>query len=355
MARVAELAVAVIGGDTHADSHTLQIAAPSSAPIATGTFDNTEQGHAQVLAWLIEHLPPAPQQPAGLVVVGLEGTRSYGVGLARALSAAGLLVVEVDRPARAGRRGRGKSDAIDARHAVLQVLAMDADRLPTPRADGDREALRILLTARHDLVTSRTRANNRLVALLRTGQDQDRTLLAASSTTASLVQAVLRRRHVRGLTREQVVRREEARRLARAVQSATAELKTNLQQLAGLVGDLAPALLDKPGVGPVSAAQVLVSFSHTGRVRNEAAFAALAGTAPLPASSGRTTRHRLNRGGDRALNGALHDIARNRMTHAPRTRHYTARRRQQGLSDREIRRCLKRYISRELYRALDKT
>ena len=349
MTTVAEVVDAVVGGDTHADTHTLQIALPSGVEIATATFPNTPGGCAAAVAWIVEHVP-GPR-----VVVGLEGARSYGVALGRVLASAGLPVAEVERPARRDRRGRGKSDAIDARHAALQVLAMDLARLPTPRADGDREALRILLGARRDLTTSKTAWSNQLTALLRGGDDTDRDLLAPGGWTRTALTRVTRRRHIPGLSREQAVRREEARRLARAIRAADDELTANRRQLLGVVDDLAPGLTSRVGVGPVSAAQTLVSLSHPGRIHSEAAFAALAGASPLEASSGKTTRHRLNRGGDRALNRALHDIANTRMRCDPRTRAYLERRRHEGKTDREIRRCLKRYIARELYRTLDNT
>jgi transposase len=286
------------------------------------------------------------------VAVGLEGTRSYGVGLARAVAAAGLVVLEVQPPRRADRRQRGKSDPIDAHLAALQVLRLPAGKLPVPRADGDREALRILLSARRELTVARTRQVNRLRALLLGGGEADRDLSRGALTDARL-QVIARRRARAADTTEQAVRRAEARRLATAIRTATAELAANRQQLGELVRGLAPALLDKTGVGPVSAAQAIVSWSHRGRCRSDAAFAALAGASPLPASSGRTARHRLNRGGDRQLNRALHDITLTRWRVDPRTHDYIARRRAAGKNDSEIRRSLKRYIARELFRTLE--
>ncbi len=159
----------------------------------------------------------------------------------------------------------------------------------------------------------------------------------------------------RDADRAQAVRHGELRRLAVAVRETGRQLKTNRAELAAIVNDLAPGLTDRPGIGSVSVAQVIISFSHPGRCRTDAAFAALAGTSPLPASSGRTVRHRLNRGGDRALNRAIHTIALTRMRCCDRTRAYVARRTAQGKTLREIRRCLKRYITRELYRALTAT
>ena len=154
MEMLADIVDAVIGGDTHRDTHTLEICAPFGAPIATTTIRNDDRGFTQALAWIAE------QAPGPRLVVALEGTRSYGLGLNRAVQAAGLPVIEVERPRRAGRR-RGKSDPIDAHLAALYALRVQADRLPTPRADGDREALRILLSAQRELVTARTRQVNR--------------------------------------------------------------------------------------------------------------------------------------------------------------------------------------------------
>ena len=156
-------------------------------------------------------------------------------------------------------------------------------------------------------------------------------------------------------SREQAVRHAEIRRLAQALGQARQQLKDNRAQLLAIVEDIAPGLTSRYGVGPVSAAQAIVSFSHPGRCRSEAAFAALGGTSPIPASSGQTVRHRLNRGGDRALNRAIHAIALVRMRSCPRTRAYVARRTAEGKTTREIRRCLKRYIARELYRQLTRS
>jgi transposase len=341
---VAEVVDAVIGGDTHRDTHALEMTAPTGATLATATIDNDEAGFAEALAWIAEHAP------GSRLVIGLEGTRSYGIGLARAVQAAGLVVVEVERPRRPDRR-RGKSDPIDAHLAALHILRLDADRLPTPRSDGDREALRILLGARRELTTVRTKQINRLRALLLTGEEADRKLSRGTFSDTQLT-AISRRRGKVDETIEQAVRRAEARRLAIAIRQASKELRQNKKQLATLVDALAPQLQRKIGVGPVSAAQAVVSWSHHGRCRNEAAFAALAGASPIPASSGRIVRHRYNRGGDRNLNRALHDITLTRWRACPRTHAYIARRRAQGKSDNEIRRSIKRYIARELYRTL---
>jgi len=251
-----------------------------------------------------------------------------------------------------GRRGKGKSDPIDAHLAVLAALRLDADRLPIPRADGDREALRILLGTRHELTVANTAQTNRLRALLLGGQDTERDMARATLTDPVLV-AMARRREPPQASREQAVRHSEIRRLALAIRAGRHALAANRAQLQTIVDEMAPGLTERRGIGAVTAAQAIVSFSHPGRCRSDAAFAALSGTSPLQASSGKTVRYRLNRGGDRALNSAIHTIAITRRRCCPTTRDYVARRTAEGKSSREIQRCLKRYIARELYRALN--
>jgi len=336
---------AVVGGDTHRDTHQLEMLTGAGVMISTISIDKDADGYAAAIAWIAQHAP-GPR-----VLVGLEGTRSYGVGLCRAVQTAGLQVVEVEQPKKGQRRGRGKSDPIDAHLAALTVLRMPADRKALPRSDGDREAMRILLVARNEISTTRTAQINRLRALLLLGDDEDRALSRGAMSKAHL-DRIGRRRGRRDETREQAVRRGEARRLAIAIRAADLELTANHKQLKTLVQAFAPGLLDRKGVGPFSGAQAIVSFSHVGRCRDDAAFAALAGASPLPASSGRTDRHRLNRGGDRQLNRALHTIMLTRWRDCTRTHAYIQKRRTEGLSDRDIRRCLKRYIARELFRAL---
>jgi transposase len=260
-------------------------------------------------------------------------------------------VLECEQPSRKQRRGKGKSDPIDAHLAVLAALRLDAGKLPVPRADGDREALRILLVARQEITEASTAQTGRLRALLLAGDDTDRR--AARTTLTQAVLAALAGRDLPAhASREQAVRQAEIRRLALVLGQARRDLKDNRAQLLAIVEDIAPGLTSRFGVGPVSAAQAIVSSPTQGRCRSEAAYAALAGTSPLPASSGQTVRHRLNRGGDRALNRAIHAIALVRMRSCPRTRAYVARRTAEGKTRREIRRCIKRYIARELYRQL---
>jgi transposase len=348
MTMLAEAVDAVIGIDTHRDTHEVEIADPAGKPVAALRIGNDSAGFAQLLE-AIAKVVPGPR-----VAVCIEGSRSYGIGLARALAAAGLLVIECEQPRRKQRRGKGKSDPIDAHLAVLAALRLDTSRVPVPRADGDREALRILLVARQEITAAATAQASRLRALLLTGDDTDRR--AARKALSKTALAILAGRQLPAhASREHAIRQAEIARLALALAQARCQLTDNRSQLLAIVNDIAPGLTSRYGVGPVSAAQAIVSFSHPGRCRNEAAFAALGGTSPIPASSGRTIRHRLNRGGDRALNRAIHTITLTRIRSCPRTRAYVARRTAEGKTAREIRRCLKRYIARELYRQLNQS
>ena len=346
MPMLADVVDAVVGAGTHRDVHHAEIAHPSGAVIAACSVRNTSAGYAQLLSWAREHAP-GPR-----LVACIEGTRSYGAGLTRAAAAAGLAVIECEQPTRKTRRGKGKSDPVDAHLAVLTALQPGAAKLPTPRADGDREALRILLCARQELTTTATVQTNRLRALLCDGEDHDRDL-ARVHLSDTVLARLARRLPLRDESRDLAVRQGEIRRLALALREASRALKANRGELDAIVAELAPGLTSRPGIGPVSAAQAIVSFSHPGRCRNEAAFAKLAGTSPIEASSGQITRHRLNRAGDRSLNRAIHVIASTRMRCDPATIAYVKRCRTQGKTDREIRRCIKRYIARQLYRALN--
>jgi transposase len=323
MTILAETIDAVIGGDTHRDTHALEMCTSTGATISTLEIGNTDAGFARMLAWANEYAP-GPN-----VVAALEGTRSYGIGLTRAMTAAGIRVVEAKATANAERRGKGKTDPIDAHMAAVNVLNLNTDALSVPRADGNREALRILSVARQEMTNTQTRHINQLRALLLGGDDSERELARGALANTRLGEIARRRgRSSEGI--EQVVRRCEARRLALTIKASRVALAQNKEQLAELVDLTAPSLTDGFGIGPVSAAQVIVSWSHPGRCRNDAAFASLAGVCPIPASSGRTIRHRLNRGGDRALNRALHDIVITRWRACSRTRVYIERRRSEG-------------------------
>lgn len=341
---VAEAFEWVVGVDTHARTHTYCVTdARTGAVIAVATFPNTSPGHSRALSWIRRHCP------ALTVLAAVEGTSSYGAGITAALGAVGIQVTEA-RPV--GRRDRaGKSDVIDAELAARSVLGMKRDRIPVPRQSGEREDLRILLASRRILDQQRTANRNALTALLRTvdlGVDarkplHDNQIKAIAAWRVNLKSAA---------TNNHAVARREARRLARAVLEHTAQLQDNHQQLRTLAADAAPGLQELSGVGPVTAAIIICAYSHNGRIRSEAAFAALGGVAPLPASSGNTTRHRLSRAGDRQLNRAFDIIVRSRMASDPTTRTYVARRTAEGMSTRETRRCLKRYVCRSVFRHL---
>ncbi|MFD8387561.1 IS110 family transposase [Streptomyces sp. NPDC059679] len=336
----------VIGVDTHARTHTYAVLAANGEHLGTETFPNTHAGRARAIAWVGRR---TGGDLATLWVI--EGVGSYGAQIARQTALAGYQVAEAARMGRTGRRGVGKSDPIDARRIAAAVLPLAEEQLRTPRMDeGIRAAAQILLTARDELTSERTRAVNALTALVRVA---DLGIDARRSLCAKKIGEIARWR-----PREEdlatATARTEAVRLAKRILTLDAELLDNMNRTGELV-DASPAadLRRETGIGPVTAATVLVAWSHPGRVRDEAAFAALAGVNPIPASSGNTTRHRLNRGGDRRLNRALNVIAMVRMVHHPQTRAYADRRRAEGKTDREIRRCLKRYLARRLYRHLN--
>ena len=242
MTMLAETVDAVIGIDTHRDTHEVEIADTAGKPIATMRISNDSGGFARLLAAIAE-VTPGPR-----VAVSIEGSRSYGTGLARALAAAGLLVLECEQPSRRQRRGKGKSDPIDAHLAVLAALRLDAGRLPVPRADGDREALRILLVARQEITEARTAQAGRLRALLLAGEDTDRR--AARTALSGRALAVLAGRDLPAqASREQAVRQAGIRRLAEALGQARRQLQDNRDQLLAIVDDIAPGLTSRFGVG----------------------------------------------------------------------------------------------------------
>lgn len=334
---------AVVGVDTHTDTHTAAVLTAVGAVVAQLTVPADAAGYATLLAW-------AGQHTEGLCRAWvIEGTRSHGVGLARHLQAAGEQVIEAPRlPGRARRRG-GKSDALDAVHAARSALA--AEQQATPRTDGAREALRILQTCRRHYTDLRTATVNLFKSLILTADEQLRAQLRELNTDQQV-------RHLAHLDPTSAsdpatrTRHQHLAALAADILALDTKLADNHTQLRQLVATTCPALLDEHGVGPVTAAIALTRWSHPGRLRSEAAFAALAGVNPIPASSGRTIRHRLNRGGDRTLNAALHTIiVTRRRSHQP-TRDYITRRRAEGKTDREITRCLKRYLARKLFRIM---
>ena len=283
----------------------------------------------------------------------IEGTGTYGARLARAAADAGYEVVEAPRMNARANRGIGKSDPLDARRIAAAALPLQETQLRRPRADdGVRAAVRVLLASRDHMSTERTATINALTALLRVvelGIDARGPLTAAQITTAGAWRA--RQEDLATSTA-----RWEATRLAKRVDALDADLKEVTKRITDLLRrSPASELLEQPGIGPITAAVALTAWSHLGRIRSEAAFAALAGANPIPASSGNTVRHRINRGGDRRLNRALHMAVVTRMRMEPRTRAYVERRTAEGRTLREIRRCLKRYLARQIYRQLNAT
>ncbi len=289
----------------------------------------------------------------GNLLAAVEGTSSYGASVTAVFIGLGLDVTEVRPAAKSTHVAKGKSDTIDAEAAARSVLGEEVDHLTQPRRTGDREALRVLLAARSLMDQQRTANRNALNALARTtdlGLDARRPL-----TNAQLRSVAAWRIGAEAPTTSRDIIRREARRLAKTVLEQTKALADNNRQLEQISTQIAPGLQDLSGVGPVSSAIILCAYSHKGRVRSEAAFASLGGVAPLPASSGNSTRHRLSRSGDRQLNRAFDTIVRSRMIRDPDTLDYVARRRSEGRTNKEIRRCLKRYVARSIYRQLQTT
>ncbi len=337
----------LIGVDTHAATHTYAIVdATTGALTEHREFPTTPAGLRRVQDWINRRSGSRP------VLVLIDGAGSYGATLAEQLTTAGFDIAEAPDVPHQVRHTSGKSDTIDAAEIARAARGLTTEQLRRPRQGGDRTILRVLTAARDQMTGERTRAVNALTALLRTvdlGVDARRALSAMTIATIASWRAT----HTPATTR--AVCRGEAIRLARRIRALDTELSTNQAALTTAVSAQAPELLEVRGVGPVVAATVLQAWSHPGRVRSEAAFAALAGVAPLPASSGNTRRHRLNRGGDRRLNRALYTIALTRLGHDPRTRTYRTRRIAEGATQRDIIRILKRYISRELFRLLTAT
>jgi transposase len=337
----------IIGVDTHKDTHTAAACDGRGKVLAQLRAPATEAGYAQLADWAAGVAAGRP------LAWAIEGTRHYGLGLARHLAAAGHggRVAEIDGTRHIGRRRAGKSDPVDAVRAARELLARP--RPGQPRCDGDREALRLLMTDRDNAVQSAKTARTTLASVIVTApaelRDQVRRCPGKARARACAALAC-----PPAASRLTAVTCQVLASLGQRVITLAAEAAALEKQIAALVDAIAPGLVAaEPGLGHLTAAQVLLSWSHAGRIHSEAAFAMLSGTAPLPASSGATTRHRLSRLGDRQLNRALHLIAVTRMRfHAP-TRAYADRRRTQGKTDREIRRCIKRYLARHLYRTLN--
>lgn len=342
-----EITGEITGGvDTHGLTHHAAVIDSVGRHLADQEFPATSSGYRDLLDWM---------RACGTVIaVGVEGTGAYGAELARVLTAAGVAVIDVDRPDRKTRRMKGKSDPIDAYAAATAVLSGRATGMPKSR-DGAVEAIRVLRAARRSAVKARTQAMNQIRGLLVSAPAMVREQTTGLNR-AALIRTLARLRPDGDLSCPLAATRASLRRLARRHQAMDTEIAELDAELAPLTRQAAPALLEMYGVGPDTAGQLLTSAGdNPERMRSEAAFAHLTGVAPIPASSGRTHRHRLNRGGDRAANNALHTIALVRMRHDQRTRAYVQRRTTEGLSKKDIIRCLKRYVAREVYHALTST
>jgi len=334
----------IIGVDTHKHSHTAAVVNPLGAELATSTQPVTTAGYAKLLSFAQTH---AGQQR----LWAIEGTGSYGRGLTTYLLAQDESVIEIDRPARPARRNGAKNDALDAVRAAREALSRD--RLAEPRCRGDRESLRLLLRTRNGAVDAYKKALCHLKALVVTAPAALHDRLTPLKTDALLKQCS-RLRICPGHAAEYRTTVLVLRSTARRAQALDAEAEMLKNEIDELMNRLAPTLRAEKGVGAITGGELLCAWSHPGRFRSEAAFATLAGVAPIPASSGQMTRYRLNRGGDRQLNRALHTIVLSRLAHDDETKRYAERRQAEGKTPREIKRCLKRHLARRLFKLMER-
>lgn len=345
MTSLSDFVEIVIGIDTHAETHTAAVVhAVTGEVLETHTVEATPSGY-QELVDLADRRSPAR-------VWAIEGAGAYGAGLRRYLSNVQEVTYEVDRPDRSARRNGAKTDPIDAIRAARELLA--TPHPATPRTGTDRELLAYLLTTRRMLVSSAADLQRQLFAATITAPEQLREYLRGYKADALVRRAATMRPVARSWDEHTKAIATLMRDTARRCQQLHTDADTYEKQIKTIVQSWRPDLLDMSGVGPISAATILCSWSHPGRIRNAAAFAMLAGTAPIPANSGQvTTRYRLNRHGDRQLNYAFHTIAVSRIRYDARTKAYVAKRTADGKNPKEIRRCLKNYIARETYRLLE--
>ena len=331
----------ILGVDTHKDVHVAALTSPVGLTLATASFPATNTGYQQMVAWAREH--------GHVRRAGVEGTGSYGAALARHLVTEQIAVIEVNRPDRAQRRTRGKSDIIDAEAAARAVISQRATG--TAKAgNGPVEQIRVYKVAKDSAVKARVQAVNQLKSLLITADPSVRQSLAGLSRAALIERCA-------GLS-EELSSGDAAimftlRSLARRIQHLTAEIAELLARITNMIKDSAPALLNEYGVGPDSAAVLLVAAGdNPHRLTSEAAFAALCGASPVEMSSGKTRRRRLNRGGNRQANAALFHIVMTRLRVDTRTQDYVAKRTAEGRTKRDIIRCLKRYLARQLFQLI---
>jgi transposase len=333
----------VLGVDTHLDVHLAVVLDHLGRRLGAFSVPTTKKGYESLLTWA-EGFGPVR-------CAGVEGTSSYGAGLARHLRAVGIEVREVERPKRRHRRRNGKSDLIDAEAAARAVLAGEAAGEPKS-ADGRVEMIRTLRSARRSAVKARSQAANQLQGFVVTAPEELRQRLR-EPTTKKLVSVAARMRPGQDLDDVQTATKFALRSVARRYQALSQEIAELDARLDRLVAEAAPELISLPAIGTDHAATLLLTVGdNPERLGSEASFASLCGVSPVEASSGKVVRHRLNRGGNRDANRSLHLICVVRMRIDERTRRYVARRTAEGKSKQEIMRCLKRYIAREVYRVL---
>ena len=344
---LAEMVDHVVGIDPDRDWITAAVLeAATAGVVATGRFPANAAGYQEAVAWADQYSTDTERAWA------IEGTSSYGRGMATALARSGEWVIEFDRAKEKPAKDGSKTDELDAIRAGRETLGRA--KLASPRTPGGfREALRVHTVARDTAVQARTAAINELKAFVVTADDTLRSELRGLRT-AGLVKRCAIFRHSNNRPIDQQCTRAAMRAVARRIIHLNDEITNHEQAITGLVDQAAPQLVAEVGIGPITAAALYIAWSHPGRCRNEAAYARLGGVSPIPATSGQTqNRHRLNRRGDRRLNRALHQIAVTRLRYHPPTQAYKQRRSAEGKTDREIRRCVKRYIARQVWRLLE--